>query len=81
MMNNCCGGMEQAMETDEFNNCIFFCLLNHRNKKIYGASLGIFSAVNSLGQVVGVVLGGIIMLLFDHLAYWIIAAILLVVTY
>jgi len=31
MINNCCGGMEQAMETDEFNNSIFFGLLNHRN--------------------------------------------------
>lgn len=47
----------------------------------YGTSLGIFSSINSLGQVVGVVLGGIIMIWFDHLAYWIVAAILLVVAY
>jgi len=56
-------------------------LITKDSGKEYGASLGIFSAVNSLGQVVGVVLGGIIMIWFDHLAYWIVAAILLVVAY
>ena len=56
-------------------------LITKDSEKEYGASLGIFSAVNSLGQVVGVVLGGIIMIWFDHLAYWIVAAILLVVAY
>ena len=56
-------------------------LITKDSGKEYGASLGIFSSINSLGQVVGVVLGGIIMIWFDHLAYWIIAAILLVVAY
>ena len=56
-------------------------LITKDSEKEYGASLGIFSAVNSLGQVIGVVIGGIIMIWFDHLAYWIIAAILLVVAY
>ena len=56
-------------------------LITKDSEKEYGASLGIFSSVNSLGQVVGVVLGGIIMIWFDHLAYWMIAAILLVVAY
>ncbi len=56
-------------------------LITKDSGKEYGASLGIFSAINSLGQVAGVVLGGIIMIWFDHLAYWIVAATLLVVAY
>jgi len=56
-------------------------LITKDSGKEYGASLGIFSSINSLGQVSGVVLGGIIMIWFDHLAYWIIATILLVVAY
>ena len=56
-------------------------LITKDSEKEYGASLGIFSSINSLGQVTGVVLGGIIMIWFDHLAYWIVAAILLVVAY
>ncbi len=56
-------------------------LITKDSGKEYGASLGIFSSINSLGQVAGVVLGGIIMIWFDHLAYWIVAAILLVVAY
>ncbi len=56
-------------------------LITKDSEKEYGTSLGIFSSINSLGQVAGVVLGGIIMIWFDHLAYWIVAAILLVVTY
>ena len=47
----------------------------------YGASLGIFSAVNSLGQVAGVVIGGIVMIWSDHLAYWVVAGILMIVAY
>ncbi len=31
MMNNCCGGIDEVMKTDEFNNIIFFRLLNHRH--------------------------------------------------
>ena len=56
-------------------------LITKNSGKEYGASLGIFSSINSLGQVAGVVLGGIIMIWFDHLAYWIVAATLLVVAY
>ena len=56
-------------------------LITKDSGKKYGALLGIFSAVNSLGKVIGVVIGGIIMIWFDHLAYWIIAAICLVVAY
>ena len=56
-------------------------LITKDSGKDYGASIGIFSSINSLGQVVGVVLGGISMIWFDHLAYWMVAAILLVVAY
>ena len=56
-------------------------LITKDSEKEYGASLGIFSAVNSLGQVTGLVIGGIIMLWSDHLAYRIVAVILIVVAY
>ena len=56
-------------------------LITKDSEKGYGASLGIFSSVNSLGQVAGVVLGGIIMIWSDHLSYWIVAVILMVVAY
>ena len=52
-------------------------LVTKDSGKEYGTSLGIFSAVNSLGQVAGVVMGGIIMIWSDHLAYWIVATILI----
>ena len=54
-------------------------LITKDSEKEYGASLGIFSSVNSLGQVAGVVIGGIIMIWSDHLAYWIVAVILMVI--
>lgn len=56
-------------------------LITKDSGKEYGTSLGIFSSVNSLGQVAGVVIGGIIMIWSDHLAYWIVAVILLVVAF
>ena len=56
-------------------------LITKDSGKEYGASLGIFSSVNSLGQVVGVVIGGIIMIWSDHLAYWIVAVILMMFAY
>ena len=56
-------------------------LITKDSGKEYGASLGIFSTVNSLGQVAGVVIGGIIMIWSDHLAYWIVAVILMVFAY
>jgi DHA1 family multidrug resistance protein-like MFS transporter len=56
-------------------------LITKDSGKGYGASLGIFSSVNSLGQVAGVVIGGIIMIWSDHLAYWIVAVVLLVFAY
>lgn len=56
-------------------------LITKDSGKEYGASLGIFSSINSLGQVAGVVIGGIIMIWSDHLAYWTVAVILMVVAY
>ena len=56
-------------------------LITKDSEKAYGTSLGVFSSVNSLGQVTGVVIGGVIMIWSDHLAYWIVAGILLVVAY
>ena len=53
-------------------------LITKDSGKEYGASLGIFSAINSLGQVAGVVMGGIIMIWSDHLAYWMVATILII---
>lgn len=53
-------------------------LITKDSGKEYGASMGILGAVNSLGQVAGVVIGGIIMIWFDHLAYWLVGAILII---
>ena len=43
----------------------------------YGTTLGVFSSVNSLGQVLGVVAGSVMMIWFVHLPYFIISIILL----
>ena len=56
-------------------------LITKDSEKEYGTSLGVFSSVNSLGQLTGVVIGGVIMIWSDHLAYWLVAATLIVVAY
>lgn len=56
-------------------------LITQDSKKEYGASLGIFSSFNSLGQVAGVVIGGVIMIWSNHLAYWLVAVVLAVSAY
>lgn len=56
-------------------------LITKKSGKEYGAALGILSSVNSLGQVTGVVIGGIIMIWSDHLAYWIVAVLLILFAY
>ena len=56
-------------------------LITKDSEKDYGASLGIFSSINSLGQVAGVVIGGIIMIWSDHFAFWIVAVLLMIVAY
>jgi DHA1 family multidrug resistance protein-like MFS transporter len=45
----------------------------------YGTTLGIFSSINSLGQVLGVVIGSVMMIWFVHLPYYIISILLLII--
>jgi len=47
----------------------------------YGTSLGIFSSVNSLGQMLGVIIGSVMMIWFVHLPYFIISIILFAVAF
>ena len=47
----------------------------------YGTSLGIYGSVNSLGQMLGVVIGSVMMIWFVHLPYFIISIILLITTF
>jgi DHA1 family multidrug resistance protein-like MFS transporter len=54
-------------------------LITKDSENNYGTILGIFSSVNSLGQVLGVVTGSVMMIWFVHLPYYIIS-ILLVIT-
>ena len=53
-------------------------LVTKESGKNYGTALGIFSSVNSLGQVLGVVIGSVMMISFVHLPYFIISILLLV---
>jgi DHA1 family multidrug resistance protein-like MFS transporter len=53
-------------------------LITKDSGKNYGTELGIFSAVNSLGQVLGVVTGSILISRLVHLPYVIISIILLI---
>ena len=43
----------------------------------YGTAFGIFSSVNSLGQMLGVIAGSVVMIWFVHLPYFIISILLL----
>ena len=52
-------------------------LVTKESGKNYGTALGIFSSVNSLGQVLGVVIGSVMMISFVHLPYFIISILLL----
>jgi DHA1 family multidrug resistance protein-like MFS transporter len=52
-------------------------LITKESGNNYGAALGIFSSVNSLGQVLGVVIGSVMMISFVHLPYFIISILLL----
>ena len=56
-------------------------LITKDSEKELGESLGIFGGFNSLGQVAGVMLGGVIMIWSDHCAYWIVAVILIATVY
>lgn len=44
--------------------------------KRHGELLGIFGSVNSSGQVFGVLVGGAILIWYQHLSYWLVSAIL-----
>ena len=53
-------------------------LITKDSGKNYGTTIGIFSSANSLGQVLGVVTGSIMMIWFVHLPYFIISILLLI---
>ncbi len=46
----------------------------------YGTSLSVYSSVNSLGQMPGVVIGSVMMVWFGHLPYFIISMLLFITT-
>lgn len=56
-------------------------LVTKESHKNYGISLGVFSSVNSLGQVVGVLFGSVFMIWFDHLPYYLISILLFIAAF
>jgi DHA1 family multidrug resistance protein-like MFS transporter len=56
-------------------------LITKDTGKNYGISLGVFSSVNSLGQVLGVLIGAILMIWFDHLPYFLISFLLFIAAF
>ncbi|MDQ3019030.1 MAG: MFS transporter [Bacteroidota bacterium] len=48
-------------------------LITKISNKQYGVSLGFFNSINSLAQATGVFIGGISLIWFTHLSYWIVA--------
>ena len=53
-------------------------LVTKESGKNYGTALGIYSSVNSLGQMLGVIIGSVMMIWFVHLPYFIISIILFI---
>lgn len=53
-------------------------LITKDTGKNYGTTLGVFSSVNSLGQVLGVITGSVMMIWFVHLPYFIISILLII---
>jgi len=45
-------------------------LVSKESHNNFGISLGIFSSVNSLAQATGVLVGGIVLMWYTHLSYW-----------
>jgi DHA1 family multidrug resistance protein-like MFS transporter len=45
-------------------------LVTIESGETYGTSLGIYSSVNSLGQMLGVVIGSVMMIWFNHIVYY-----------
>ncbi|MBS4066410.1 MAG: MFS transporter [Chitinophagaceae bacterium] len=56
-------------------------LISKNSGKNNGAAMGVYSSVNNLGQMLGVVTGSILMIWFFHLPYLIIAFVLLSIAY
>ncbi len=56
-------------------------LITKDTGKNYGTSLGIFSAINSLGQVLGVLAGSVLMIYFNHLPYFLVSFILCITAF
>lgn len=56
-------------------------LVTKHSGKNYGISLGVFSSANSLAQVLGVLIGSVLMIWFTHLPYFLIAALLFITAY
>ncbi len=52
-------------------------LITKDTGKNYGTSLGLFSAVSSLGQIFGVLAGSVLMIYFNHLPYFLVSFILI----
>ncbi len=53
-------------------------LVSKESQNNYGISLGIFSSVNSLAQATGVLFGGITLIWYTHLSYWLTSFFLIV---
>ncbi|MDQ2862578.1 MAG: MFS transporter [Bacteroidota bacterium] len=53
-------------------------LITKETKRNYGTALGIYSSVNSLGQMLGVVTGSVMMIWFVHLPYFLVSIILFI---
>jgi DHA1 family multidrug resistance protein-like MFS transporter len=53
-------------------------LVTIESDETYGTSLGIYSSVNSLGQMLGVIIGSVMMIWFVHLPYFLISIILFI---
>ncbi len=56
-------------------------LVTTESGKNYGTALGIYSSVNSLGQMLGIISGSVMMIWFDHLPYFIISIILFITVF
>lgn len=53
-------------------------LVSKESHNNFGVSLGIFSSVNSLAQATGVLFGGIALIWYTHLSYWVVSFVLIV---
>jgi MFS family permease len=56
-------------------------LITKDTGKNYGTSLGVYSSVNSLGQALGVLIGSVLMIWFNHLPYFLISFLLFITAF